>query len=339
MNDDIVIAASDRYGWPQLRNWVLSLADTGFGGRVVIVAYRIDEDTVGRLSEHGVEIVRASSDHLSRPIDYRSWERRALVPNRLRRLWKLVLGTDVPHIGHNAVFHFRFFHYWQFLATTNHADAYVVASDVSDVVFQKNPSIWLRNNAAPFKLISSSESLRHCDEPWNCETFSRCYGSPILNRVLRDRLVSNAGVVAGEAAFVRDLFLNVYLMTFASAFSNSDQAAMNLLLSLEPNRSEVRVTTSHDAWACQAGTTADPRKIVSFRPHLRDPEPYFRDGLVYNAAGTKYCIVHQYNRVPEWKLVIDARYAARDREGLSVPKNDQPRNSSGVNIAARIALV
>jgi hypothetical protein len=63
-----------------------------------------------------------------------------------------------------------------------------------------------------------------------------------------------------------------------------------------------------DAWACQAGTTADPSKIESFRPHLLEAEPIFENGLVltgqdnYNyKKGTPFVIVHQYDRVPEWK--------------------------------------
>jgi hypothetical protein len=63
-----------------------------------------------------------------------------------------------------------------------------------------------------------------------------------------------------------------------------------------------------DAWACQAGTTVDPSKIESFRPHLLDAEPIFENGLVvtgrdsYNyKKGTPFVIVHQYDRVPEWK--------------------------------------
>ena len=45
-----------------------------------------------------------------------------------------------------------------------------------------------------------------------------------------------------------------------------------------------------------------------FRPNLLEPEPVFKDGKVYTNSGKEYCIVHQYNRVPEWNKVINERY-------------------------------
>jgi hypothetical protein len=65
---------------------------------------------------------------------------------------------------------------------------------------------------------------------------------------------------------------------------------------------------SEDGWACQLGTTADPSKIDSFRPFLLEPSPKLESDKVVTSEGIEYTIVHQYDRVPEWKKVIEAKY-------------------------------
>jgi len=37
-------------------------------------------------------------------------------------------------------------------------------------------------------------------------------------------------------------------------------------------------------------------------------EPIFEDGCVYNNVGQKYVMVHQYNRVPKWKKILEEKY-------------------------------
>jgi hypothetical protein len=87
-----------------------------------------------------------------------------------------------------------------------------------------------------------------------------------------------------------------------------DQAVFNVLIQTLPFRDVVQFARQRDGWACQAGTTVDPSKIESFRPHLLEEEPDFIDGYVYTSTGKKFCIVHQYDRVPEWRKIIEARY-------------------------------
>jgi hypothetical protein len=67
-------------------------------------------------------------------------------------------------------------------------------------------------------------------------------------------------------------------------------------------------TTSETGWACQLGTTADPSKLDSFRPFLLELLPKLENDKVVTSTGIEYTIVHQYDRVPEWKKVIEAKY-------------------------------
>jgi hypothetical protein len=104
------------------------------------------------------------------------------------------------------------------------------------------------------------------------------------------------------------LCLNIFLSAINRPIPIVDQAVFNVLIQTLPFRDVIHFARQRDAWACQAGTTVDPSKIESFRPHLLEEEPDFIDGYVYTSTGKKFCIVHQYDRVPEWRKIIEARY-------------------------------
>jgi hypothetical protein len=310
VTNDVIIGAADGYSWQHMKNWALSLAESGFTGRKVLIAYRIDPDTVAQLRRRDIEVVHAQQDHLGRTIDYQSWRRVKALPNRLRRLWRTALGRDFQYVGQNRVFQMRFFHLWQYLAGLDKREyRHVIASDVSDVVFQDNPSTWLSTHLGDRKIVGSSEAIRHDHEPWGRENTKKCFGPFVWDHILKEKPIINAGLVAGELSYVRDLFLQVYLMTYSSLFNNSDQAALNLLLRSRSYEDVLRFTESEDGWVCQAGTVADPTKLSAFRPFLLEPEPRFVEGVAYTSRGTKYSILHQYNRVPAWKIAVDAKYA------------------------------
>ena len=73
-------------------------------------------------------------------------------------------------------------------------------------------------------------------------------------------------------------------------------------------------------WACEAGTVADPTKINDFRPNLLCPEPVFQDGLVKTHDQYVYSIVHQYDRVPEWKKFVQEKFGQQDDSGSFIYK-------------------
>ena len=52
--------------------------------------------------------------------------------------------------------------------------------------------------------------------------------------------------------------------------------------------------------------------MAGFRPHLLEAEPSFVDGIVYTSKGKPFAIVHQYDRVPEWKKIVDEKYGVED---------------------------
>jgi hypothetical protein len=135
-----------------------------------------------------------------------------------------------------------------------------------------------------------------------------CYG-PVIHEFMKERPIYNAGSMAGEYSTFVDYSLDVFLKIQNLNNPTPDQAGVNLTLALEPYKSITKFNDHDTNWACQCGTTVDPVKISQFRPNLLSPEPQFDGEYVYNSKGEKYVLVHQYNRVPEWKTKIEAKYA------------------------------
>jgi hypothetical protein len=81
-----------------------------------------------------------------------------------------------------------------------------------------------------------------------------------------------------------------------------------VMISMSPYRETSLYLRSEDGWAAQLGTTADPSKIENFRQYLLEPEPMMSRGLIATSTDIPFTIVHQYDRVPTWRHIIEAKY-------------------------------
>jgi hypothetical protein len=90
-----------------------------------------------------------------------------------------------------------------------------------------------------------------------------------------------------------------------------DQAALNLFLSNPAFAGHVEVATHVQTWAAQLGTTMDPTKIQGFEKFLLEPAPKFdsEQDAVVNYQGDPFTIVHQWDRVPEVREMVERKYA------------------------------
>jgi hypothetical protein len=91
-----------------------------------------------------------------------------------------------------------------------------------------------------------------------------------------------------------------------------------VLINTQPYKSKIFLAQNKHAWACQSGTMVDPSKIEAFRPFLLEGEPIFEEGVVKTFEHKEYCIVHQYDRVPEWKKFVQQKYEQEDESQLFV---------------------
>jgi hypothetical protein len=285
---DLVIGfITDYTEYSKIKPYVNSLNRCGFTGDKIMVVYNIGHDIVNQLQQDGFTVIGFENDEVNQRFVY-------------KQKFNVVVS--------------RFFHIWFLLKEMEKRYRYVISVDVADVIFQKNPSDWLAANMKGKKLCVGAENLKYKDESWGIHNMYQSFGD-IAAIYMQDKPIYNAGTIAGEFDTFLDFCYNIFLMCQGAPMDvpgggGPDQAALNILLSLEPYKSITKFNTHEDDWACQCGTTVDPNKIDGFRGNfLVKTEPVWRDNdSVYNNKDDKYVLVHQYNRVPEWNEKLRKKY-------------------------------
>jgi hypothetical protein len=275
---DLIVGCATNYDWSKLKYWVNSINASGFEGDKVLILMNCDKDTAQKITDAGFSIIAFNQDAEGN-LTYQS---------------QLMVHVE------------RFVHIYRLLKDNEYR--FVITTDVKDVIFQKNPSVWLENNLTDKEdLVFASESIKYKDEPWGRENLTQCYGQGIYED-FKNNTIFNVGVLAGRGYAMRDLVLQLFLNCLNRPIPIVDQAVFNVMISRHPYLTTSQYMKSEDGWACQLGTTADPSKIDSFRPFLLEPSPKLESDKVVTSEGIEYTIVHQYDRVPEWRKVIEAKY-------------------------------
>jgi hypothetical protein len=179
---------------------------------------------------------------------------------------------------------------------------------VKDVYFQTNPFSIFDNGA---KLVVASEGLKYKDESWGNENLLQAYG-PYVHEKFKDNEIFNVGTFGGKSEYVKDMVFNIFTNAINRPISICDQAVFNVLINTQPYKDIILPTID---WACEAGTVADPSKINTFKPNLVCKEPTVKDNIIYYEDKV-YSIVHQYDRVPEWKKFVQEKYEQEDESEL-----------------------
>ena len=282
MGKSLIIGAMTNYNFEQVRPWVKSIEKSGFTGDKVMIVFNAALETVKQLVENKFSVIAFGQDDKT--------------------------GNLIHTPYHNLTIHLeRFLHIYSYLQDQERWKDYdyVITTDVKDVVFQSDPVAYLECMDLP--LIAGSESIQYKHEPWGDQNLLDCYGQHFHMR-FRDNEIYNVGTLGGKAEYIKDLALNIFLNGVNRPIPIVDQAVFNVLIQTQPYKDQVFFAKQRDGWALQAGTTVDPSKIEAFRPHLLEPEPIFTDGVAYTFDGRKFCILHQYDRVPAWKEVIEKKY-------------------------------
>jgi hypothetical protein len=271
---NLIIGAFTNYNYNQLKPWVESIDTCGFIGDKVMIVGDASEETVEELKKRNFKIVDMQK-------------------------------MNVPiHVG-------RFLYIYDYLKKHHQEYDYVVTTDVKDVYFQTDPCEWLENNLNEYKIVVGSEGLKYKDESWGDENLLQTFGQYIYED-FKDNTIYNVGTLGGKSEYIKDLVFNIFISAINRPIPIVDQAVFNVLIQTQPYKDCIFFANQYDGWACQAGTTVDPSKIERFRPNLLEKEPYFKDGMVYTSLDTYFSIVHQYDRVPEWKKFVQEIFQQED---------------------------
>ena len=275
---DVIVGASSGYTWDTLKYWINSINMSGFEGTKALIMMNADKNTVARVIDAGVNVIGFNQDeHGNLKYDH---------------------GRIPIHVE-------RFLHIHNFLKENEFR--YAITTDVKDVVFQKNPIPRMEYELQNHSLMFASESMKYKDEPWGNENLMQTFGPFIYNK-FKDNEIYNVGVLAGKGYAVRDLCLNIFLSAINRPIPICDQSTFNVMIAQHPYLHTSKYMKSEDGWACQLGTTGDPSKIEQFRPLLLEAEPTIHEHRVTTSKFKEFDIVHQYDRVPEWRKMIEAKY-------------------------------
>tara|TARA_R110000868_G_scaffold138694_5_gene352998 strand:- start:1211 stop:2047 length:837 start_codon:yes stop_codon:yes gene_type:complete len=274
---DLIIGASTNYDWDKLKYWINSINKSGFEGDKVLILMNCDAATVKKVNAAGFKVIGFNQDSNG----------------------NLTYSSEMPvHVE-------RFGHIYEYLRKNEYR--YVITTDVKDVIFQSNPIDFLEANCIRHNLIFSSESMLYKDEPWGNQNLLETFG-PYVHGIYKENEIYNVGVLAGTGAAMRDLAINIFTMAANCPIPICDQSTFNFMVSMSPYKETSLYTKSETGWACQLGTTVDPSKLSQFKPHLLEPSPIMEKDVVTTSKGTPYYIVHQYDRVPQWRKVIEEKY-------------------------------
>lgn len=285
---DIVIGAITNYDFDTIKPWVNSLDQSGFTGEKILFCYNISYDVAEELTKRNYTIFAFKRNDEERRLEYQ------------KENFNICLD--------------RFLHIWYFLNKLQNKEQYryVIATDVGDVIFQTNPSEWLENNIGDKQINVGSECIQYRHEEWNKQNMFLSFG-PFIYEEMQDKLVYNAGAIAGKFDTFIDLCKTIFLTCGGSPVhvpggGGPDQAALNVLLTTKAYKDITNFAKSSDGWAAQLEIMANPSKIEKLKDFVNEPRLQIKDGEVYTHDGKKYCIVHQYDVLPELSKHIKEKY-------------------------------
>ena len=213
-----------------------------------------------------------------------------------------VVVQDTWYINHERLRHTRDF------IKTSDVELFVV-TDVFDVIFQGDP--FSKLNINDFGVFVSGEGVRVNQEPWNSDNIKKIFPDQIHK--CEPIEVINSGVIAGKRENLIELFDSMYSMCELgySLHNIKDQAALIVMIA-NSNVPSIKIFNLDDAWAMHCAV-AGPTQFFNawgFNTAIKYGIPKMVNDVVVNGSGERYDIVHQFNRVPEWRSILEKPYNA-----------------------------
>jgi len=304
--NDLIIGAITGYKAKDVMPWLNSIKRSGFKGKTALIIYNMELDEIEKLNAAGLDysfVIQQDAD-----------------------------GNAIYDSPNFNICVERFGHLWYFLRKYEDDFRCVIMTDVKDVVFQTDPSKWLTisgfDNSKQVKtLVVGSENIRYRDEPWGRNNLKMSFG-PLLYEELKDNPIYCAGVLAGTRKAMEEISKLTFLISrggpqHVSGGGGPDQAALNILLNSLSKT--VLFLNTNDEFVAHCGTSIPAIEAGSgaigeeyvrlhtmtldqIREKFINGDITFKDGQVCTAYGEPFAIVHQYDRVPEWKKVILEKY-------------------------------
>jgi len=293
-----IIASCYGYNVDQVKPWVDSLKKTGFGGKVFVLVYNPQDNSL---------------------LDYFKNEG--------------IFTFVGQYLGETNMATQRFVNYAEVLKMEYAADVdQVISTDIRDIIFQKDPGVWLQNNIEDYDLVATSEGVKFRHEDWNGGNLEKHFGRKRF-LTMADKETLCSGIIAGKKEMIQKLFTTIYEIGFFSEDPGDfvDQIFYNIAI-YEIFGEKTKIVSAGEDWTANLGTLKalpelSPKWSTSSRceingyERIRKNKTYAEallckipemkdDGLIYAENGKPYAIVHQYDRFQPWKDALLQKYLA-----------------------------
>jgi hypothetical protein len=303
MEKDLVIGAAVGYHWKDVRNFVLTLRNTGYSGDICLLMDKISQSDKVEFQKHNV-IIRTTHRYLDFLPAYVGKKRFTRFLNPVHQLVIFFL-SHLP-ITHSRRIYFlgrytsfflspacsRYFYYYDFMKGRKYGS--VLLADVKDVVFQDNPFL---KPLSKLQVAIENTQLTLATEPCNERWIKIIYSESMLNEIGHEN-ISCSGTTMGDNKSIQLYLLKMIeetarqTNTIAGSFG-FDQGIHNYLL-------------RHNAFG-EVDYNLNCKGL--FLTMLSESEDKFimKDGYFYNENGKLVPVIHQYNWFPKINLrVIEA---------------------------------
>ena len=291
-----LIAAAGGYTVDQLRPWVNSLKEVKFAGDVLVVVYDPSDESV-------LEYLKSQN-----------------------------IGVMIGSVNGDLNIATQRFLDFSGILSGEYGKNYdtVITADIRDVIFQKDPGKWIKENLGNFEIVASGEGIKYKHEDWNGDMLQRHFGDKVFD-LMKNYETLCSGIIAGKKESIIKLFRIIAELSYygkdPSAFV--DQCYYNVAIRLIFG-DKVKFASGDSTWAANLGTLyAIPMNAPEwstkkrtefdsyerFRSHKKFVDvmtcdlPVMIDQKVCNSAGEPYAIVHQYDRYKPWNEILTNKYA------------------------------
>lgn len=181
-----------------------------------------------------------------------------------------------------------------------------LVTDVFDVLFQRDPFEQLDLNT--YDVFVSGEGIEVGQEPWNSDNINKIFPSEFIK--CKPVEVINSGIIAGKTDALIKLYEKLYQLCELGSNQHNikDQAALIVLIA-NNSIDKLKIFNLDDGWAMHCAV-AGPTQFFEtwgFKGNIKYGIPVMEAEVVVNGKGLKYSMVHQFNRVPLWKEILERK--------------------------------
>jgi len=294
MGKDLIIATAYDLSFKHIRLFLGSLKQTNFKGDVCLFVSRMNAVDRNILYQYGVRIIafKKRFPYIKDPSKIDASSVSARYPKSRFK--------EIPMLS------LRFIMYYLYLAKWKNEYSRVLLTDVTDVVFQKDPfDFEFDDNLLYCFLENRTRKIGSCVS--NSAWVRSVFGEKVLNEIGANNIAC-AGVIAGSTDVVTEYLKSMIdcMMQFKKVHPSligDDQAIHNYL-----------IYKKQPKYAKLVYNETGPVMHMHYVP--KDSPRFNNDGLLINDKGDVVNIVHQYNRHP----LLEKKY----QERYSIPRLPTP---------------